>query len=337
MPALAFVVFEEEKGNDNPGLIAKSGLLKTYIGTAMFHLFNRNKFRNGIHEFKIDMETDTSILAIRLPFPISLLSSYNRQYIERYILKVYTARDCLRCFVPAAYGGLGGHEQYSVDKSIQTIIFKALLLPVLEEIYLKCGIRLDNLDTVFVNGENTVELKTMVRQLEPFVRYVNVAASDKEAVESELSDICMDSGISIIVSSDFKSILRNADLIINLGEIAAISKFRIKTESVVIYFSSWPSTAVQGEYTFLSGVEYTFPESQYKIFGEDIFRNFGKAELTEILLAIKAGLLNGGIYNEATTAKILGIFKKNCCRITGLHGRRGILKLENVVKAVHLY
>jgi len=266
-----------------------------------------------------------------------MLSSYNRQYIERYILKAYTARECLRYFVPAASEGLGNQEQCSVDKSIRTIIFKALLLPVLEEIYSKSGIRLDNLDTVFVNGENTVELKTMVKQLEPFVRYVNIAASDKVVVEGELSDICMDSGITIIVSSDFKSILRNADLIINLGEIEAISKSRIKPESMVIHFSSRPSIAVQGEYTFISGVEYTFPGSQYNMFGEDINRNYSKSELTEIIIAFKAGLLNGGSYNEATAAKILGIFKKNCCKITGLHGRRGILKLENVVKALHLY
>lgn len=335
MSGLAFVVFEEEKDKGSLGLMAKSGLFKTRIGTALFHIFNKSKFRNGINAFEI--EPDTGILLIKLPFSLSMLSVFNIQYIERYISRISSARGGWKCFVPAAARRLGGFKQYSTDTASRSIVFKALLIPILEEIYLKCGLRLDNLDTVFVNGENTVELITMVRQLEPFVRYVNIASRDKETVESELSDICIDSGISIFVSSDFKSILRNAELVINLGKVAVISKYRIRPRSLVINFFNGSSPALQGEYTLIAGVEYTFPESRYDLLGEDIKKNFSREELTEILMALKAGLLNGGNYNATTADMILSIFKNSCCTITGFNGRRGVLRVENVLKALHLY
>lgn len=337
MPRLAFVVFEEKKGTDIHGLATRSGILKTYAGSFLFYLFKRNKFRDGILELELDAQTDTQIVIIRLPFSASCLPSFNRQFIERYILKIYTEKDCRRCYVPASCRSPGCFDWCTEDKGNYSVVFKSLLIPVLEEIYLKNGLRLDNRDTVLINGENTTELKTMVRQLEPYVRYLNIASADKEAVEAGLADICMESGVSVIVGSNLKSMLRNADLIINLGEISAISENRIRPESVVIHFTGLQNTVVRGESTFISGVDYAFPASFYEAFGEDIIKNYCKRELTQILIECKAGLLNGGIYNEATAAAILGVFKSNSCKITGFRGRRGILKVENILKTLRIY
>ena len=337
MPKLAFVVFEEEKGKAIHCHVPGYGLLKTHFGTCLFHLMKRHKFRDGILEFEIDAQTDTVILLIKLPFPASWLSLYNRQYIKRYIVKACTGRKCCKCYMPAAFGSSEDFGTYAERKNIRTVVFKALLVPVLAEIYTKRGLRLDSLDMVLVSGEDTSELIEMVRQLEPFVRYMSIVSSDKEAVERELADICMESGVSVIIGDNCKSMLRNADLVINLGEIAAISKLRIRPEAVVIHFSSLSGTAAKGEYTFISGVEYTFPAVWYKVFGEDINKNYSKSELTEILMAFKAGLFNGGTYNETMAAEIQEVFKSNCCRITGFRGRRGVLKVENVLKCPHLY
>lgn len=337
MHSLAFVVFEEKKRKGIHSLAARSGMLRTYAGSFLFYLLNRNKYRGGIHEFELDAQTDTRIIMIRLPFSASCLPSFNRQFIERYILKIYTEKDCCRCYIPASCRSPGCFDWCTGDSSNYSLVFKSLLVPVLEEIYLKNGLRLDNRDMVLINGENSTELKTMVRQLEPYVRYLNIASADKEAVEAGLADICMESGVSVIVGSNLKSMLRNADLIINMGEISAISENRIRPESVVIHFTGLQNTVVRGESTFISGVDYAFPASFYEAFGEDIIKNYSKRELTQILIECKAGLLNGGIYNEATAAAILGVFKSSSCKITGFRGRRGILKVENILKTLRIY
>ncbi len=327
MPELAFVIFDEEQ-RGRLGLIAKSGLFKTYIGTFLFHRFKWKKFKNGIHVFKI--EVDTNILLIKLPFQLAMLSILNRKYLERYISRVYSAAGCKKCFVPSDARKLGGFEQYSTDANSRSVVFKALLLPILNEIYLKSGLRLDNLDMAFVNGENSAELLTMVKQLEPYVKYITVASSEKEAVEDVLSDICADSGICIFVGSDIKNILRNAELIINLGKAAEISRYRIRPSSLVVNYSCESNTVLKGEYTAIMGVEYTFQRGMYDMLGEDIQRSFSREELTEILMAFKTGLLYGGSYNDATATLILDIYINCRCSITGFNGRRGVLRVENV-------
>lgn len=332
MPELAFVVFEEERQKGRLSLAARYGLFRTTIGAALFHLFNKKKFRSGI--IVIEIEVGIEILLIKLPFPLSMLSALNKQYFERHISRVYSAMGCRKCFVPVAARRLGWLGQYSADTNSRSVIFKALLLPILDEIYTKSCLRLDNLDIAFVSGENADELLTMVKQLEPHVRYINVASSDKEYLGCELADICADSGISIFTGSDFKNILRNADIIINLGKTDAISKYRIRSRSLVINFFNRSSPILHGEFTVIMGVEYTFPESRYDIFGEDIQRSFTRAELTDIWMASKAGLLNGGSYNETKADLILSIFENNCCRITGFSGRRGVLRVGNVLKAI---
>lgn len=337
MPGLAFIVFEEKRREGIHGLAASSGILRTYVGSLLLHLFKRRKFRDGVLEFHLDMRTDIRILLIRLPFPASRLLSHNSRYIERYILKLCTKMNCCRCYVPAVFRNRDCFCRFTEDKSNYSVVFKSLLIPMLDEIYLKNGLKLRNLDTVLVSGEKTTELKTMVRQLEPFVRYLNIVSSDKEAVEAELADICAESGMSVIVGNDLKSMLRNADLIINTGEMSTISKVRIRHEAVVINFSKLQDTVVHGEFTYISGVDFVFPAGSYKTFGEEITKNYSKQELAQILLEADAGILNGGIYDDATAEKIRDIFKSSGCKITGFHGRRGILKVENVQKALHIY
>lgn len=336
MPDIAIVIFEEEKAKrkGRQSLLTKSGFFKLYIGAALFYIFKKKKFRRGISDFEIEPGID--VLVIKLPFPPSMLSSLNRQYIKQYISMLCSRKGCKKCFVPSSIMKLGGFEKYAIDANSRQLVFKALLIPILDEIYSKSGIRLDNLDAAFINGENPIELVTMVKQMEPYMKYINVAASDKGSVESELSDICADSGMSIFVSNDFKSILRNADLIINLGKAAATPKYRIKPRSLVIDFFGAESTALRGEFTIIKGIEYSFPMNQYDVFGEDIKRSFSKSELSEILMLIKTGLSNGANYNETTAEFVLQVFESNCCKIIGFKGRRGVLRVENVLKAVRM-
>ena len=337
MPRLAFVVFEEKKEKGVHSLAASSGILKTYAGSFLFHLFKRKSFRDGVLEFEPDPRTDTRILLIRLPFAASWLPSFNRRFIEEYIQKLCTEKNCRRCYVPASCRSPGCFGWCAEDQGNESVVFKSLLVPVLEEIYLKNGLRLDNRDIVLINGENTAELKTMVRQLEPYVRYLNIASKDKEAVEAELADICTESGISAIVGGNLKSMLRNADLIVNLGEISAISGARIRPESVVIHFSALRDTVFRGEAAFISGVDFAFPAASYEAFGNDIVKNYSRQELTQILMECGAGLIDGGVYDEAAAAAVLGVFKSGNCRITGFRGRRGSLKVENILEALRIY
>lgn len=333
MSKIALIVFQEEKARGGSRLFTGwSGFLKTKIGTALYCILNKKKFKNGIREFEI--EPGQGGLSIGMPFSVSFLSKLNRPYLEQRITKYCSDHACNSCYVPAAAKKQGFMANTTFD--LQFVIFKALLVPILDVIYSESGIRLDHLDTAIVSSDNMDELAVVVGQVEPFMRYINIAAADKEAVEDKLSSICMDSGISIFVSSDVKGILRNADLIINMDKASTLSKYRIKSGSLVFCFSNEERQRFQGEYTVIRGVEYTFPENQYEVFDKETRQNFSKAELTEMLTVCRAGLPKEAYYNAVSAGAVLKVFRESQCRITGFQGRRGVLKVENILKTIRI-
>ncbi len=329
MPDIALVIFEPDHGKT--GLFAKCGFLKLYVGTALYRIFHRKQFTSSVQAYHGEIDMD--ILHIKLPFSVSLLPMLNVRYLEHYITRMTEAASCVKCFVPA---GVNTFERFgdSIDDNSRALVFKALLIPMLHEIYTKSGIRLSDLEIAFESGSDTAELSAMVRQIEPCVKSVHVAASDKENVEDALSDICEDTGLSIFVSSDFKGIFRNAEVIVNLGDPEIVSKYRVKPACVVIDFSHKPGSRHQGEFTAILGVEYSFPVSFYHTFAEEVKNNYSRTKLTEIFMAYKAGLFIKERYYDSTVNEILKVFKDYRCCITGFIGRRGILAAEQLRRSV---
>ena len=82
---------------------------------------------------------------------------------------------------------------------MEKLLLKSLLVPVLESIYPKAGIRIENLDLTVVSGKDDEELFTFIRLLEPNIKHVTIVAPDKGRMEESLSDMFDDSGLSISV------------------------------------------------------------------------------------------------------------------------------------------
>ena len=334
MKELAFVLFDEENIAGRQGVLLKSGFLKLYFGMALFRFINRKKFNGRIRAFSTEDGFD--ILMLGLPFSQSSLNGLNRNYLARYISRICSENCCARCFIPRAAKWKGSFPEYYTDTGTRLNVFKGLLIPVINGIYTRAGVRLEELDIAIICGDDLQELSILVKQLEPLVKYINVAATDKESAIAVLDEISSDSGMPIFTSSDFNSIIRNADLVINLGSPAFISRCRIRKQTLVINLNTSGSPILQGEFPIINGVEFIFPEEQYKVFGKDILRNYTKTELTEILMALKAGLTDKNEYSEVTAHKLLKIFSSDGCRITGFTGRRAVLLPEDVNKAIQL-
>ena len=334
MTQLAFVLFDEENIAGRHGILLNSGLLKFYFGMAVFHFVNRRRFNSRIGI--ISTEDGFDFLAIGLPFDLSLLSVLNKNYLARYISQICSGNSCARCFIPKAAKWEENFPEYCTDTGTRPNIFKGLLIPVITGIYTRAGVRFEDLDIAIICGDDPQELSILVKQLEPQVKYINVASTDKESVTAVLDEISSDSGMPIFISGDFNSILRNADLVINLGSPAFISRYRIRKQTLVINLNASGSPLLQGEFPIINGVEFIFPEEQYKAFGKDILRNYTKTELTEILMALKSGLTEKNEYSDSSANKLLKIFSSDGCRITGFIGRRAVLLPEDVNKAIQM-
>lgn len=339
MPETAFVVFEEKLYRGRPGLLASSGVWKLPAGTALYRLLHRKRFERGIRTVPAD--STESFLMVRLPFPKSMLPMFDKTYLTRYISRISAENGCVRCFFPPdSVWGMDPGLFFTDDavcfiwEDVRNRIFKSLLLPILDEIYTRNGIRLDRLDIVFLCGLPATGLLPMLKQVEPRLNSVNIAAKKKKDIENSLAELSGDSGLSIFISGDFDGLLRNADLIINLEPASALSEYRIKPHALVLQFGD-PDRGgpVRGQYPVVNGVRFFLPEQIYSLLGSDILQNYSREDLADILLALRSGLFHSG-NDEMTAESAAGLFKSLNCRISGYRGRRGELLPDEIRKAL---
>lgn len=330
MPDFAFIVFGMKPAAALTGFLAKCGFLKTRMGSALFFWLNKKNSADGIEVLKL--KDGTEILKIGMPFDDSLVSSLNISYLERRVSKICREYGCVGYFAPASVrSGDAFRSSFALQKS-RSVVYRSLLIPILDVIYKDSGLMLDELDMVFIPSCETDVLTLMVRQIEPFMKYVYVAAADRQRVEDQLADICEESGLSVFVSNDFTYTLGHANLIIcpGNGNGSKALQQKIRPDTIVINFSDEGKPFIRGDFCYISGVIYQFPDSEFTCFSDDIRRCFGRSELTEILMALKAGLSDTGDFSEIAVKNVLNAFYGSGCRITGFMGRRGQIGINEI-------
>jgi len=334
MPVFAFVVFKDEHEKARLLKLIKAGLFKSRIGTALYYFLNKKRF--GKETDRINAGPDIEIVSAEMPFPASLLSSFDTSHIGNIIKRIGNKKGWEKCFLPGDVCDLPGLGQFSSKTIDVGIIFKSLLIPLLNIISKSREIKLEDIETTIISGENMSELLAIVSQLEPYIKYINVAAENKKAAENELSGFCSDTGLSAFISSDYKSVLRNSELIINLDKEINLNNYKIKPNSIIINLSIADNSKMQGDFTVINGLLYSFKNDLYSRLGKEICRCFDKDELTNILMAIKAGLLDrssgdndevscGCDYSLQFVENVNRVFRSCGGSITGLLGRRGII------------
>lgn len=346
MADFALVLFENGDGNiKSPAyrLLFKAGFYKSRLGARLFLRANDRAVRAGVK--KTGLYEGTNAWIIKLPVRASLLDGFNRKTIRDYVERLCQGKGTGACFMPAAVTGGDIFKACRVMHNSRSAIFKSHLLYILDDIYEKSGIRLGSLDMVIVSDEEARELFTVVKLLEPHFRYMTVAAANDRGhtstgsvtvgsgacplledggLEDRLAEISGDTGLMIRVSSSWKSVLKNADLVINLSHTADLSGYRMKNASLVININGGRSMRLPGENAVINGIEYLLPAGVFAGLGTEVLRSFSKKELTEAVLDLEL---------EESEA-VPEVFEKTGCRIVGYTGRRGLVKAESIVKTV---
>lgn len=336
MADFALVIFETDKnGKKNEGLarrvLFKTGMLKSSLCTRLFLLFKSKYVKAGIKS--VVLYEDTNVWIIKLPFTAGRLPCFNSGAIKGFVGRFCTEKGAAGCFMPSGAVTDTAYDGFRIRHDAGQIIYKAHLLQILHDIYEDNGIRLGSIDTVIVAGRDRQELLQIVRRLEPRFKFLTVAASKDAGLEDELAEISEESGLTVNTCYEWKSALKNADLIINLAGAPALSKFRMKSRSFVINYNSEAGSRMQGENVVINGVEFTLPPDVTAGLDEEVLQNFSKKELAEAVAGLRIGRYDGQTLDDAFYDRVLEEFGKCGCRIAGYIGRRGAIKAENIIKA----
>ena len=337
MTDFALVIFEIGENSKKPeslvpGLLFMSGIFKNSLCARLFLLFGSKYVKAGIKS--VVLNEDTNAWIIKLPFTIGRLPCFNSSAIKGFISRFRLGKEIAGCFMPAVAVVDAAYEEFRIRHDAGQIIYKAHLLHMLHDIFESNDIRLGALDTVIVAGRDRQELLHIVRRLEPHFKYITVAALKNGDLEAELAAISDESGLTINICNEWKSVLKNADLIINLAGASALSKFRMHSRSLVINFNSEASSRMQGENAAINGIEFSLSSDIFASLGTEVLSHFSKKELTEVLTELRIGRYSGQMPDNVCCARVLEEFEKCGCKIIGYIGRRGIIKAENIIKSV---
>ncbi len=222
MRNIGVITYLEERGDKKSNKILKlvSGFGKS---------FNRNLYRDAFEEVRIDEEL--SIYLISIPYTLNEIINFKYLGVKKIssaILKICRQNNIEKCYLPQNTPDNLYLKDCIRNPFSGDFIYTALLVDILKEITERKRRDIRNLDMVVVHGDSFNMLYYFIELLSPLVKFITIITSEKDAIEKKTEDILEETGLSIRITSDLKSGLRNADIIINFVQQPPIRKFNYR-------------------------------------------------------------------------------------------------------------
>jgi len=288
------------------------------------------------YEFKserVELYKNVSAYIIKLPFSQDKLPSLNMTGISKAIAGLCKKNAIADCFLPRELDGVLKIDGCSKVGAYGRLLYKSLILDIIYKIYSGKNIEISELDIVVVQGARKEELYSVIRLLSPIVKYITVITDDKQKIENEINRFYIDFGISIGVTTDYRSSLKSADLIINLGDSNEhIFNSIINPKALVLNFGDLNINKVLSENVLINGIEVSIPERISAKLGREVHQHYSMGELSEIVLFHRFYNGDGSVnaFNYKLAKKVSEEFKKDGCSISGFVGRRRVLKINDI-------
>jgi len=283
----------------------------------------------------IDIGNGLAVHFVTLPYSREELLKFEAVRARKALIPFidYLARNSISKFIFSKYlYDISAFADFKESKSGFTV-FSALMTHVIDEIYTKNGIDINSLDIVVIPGESQPGLFTVLKQLMYNAKYLAVI-SDDSWVSAKADEIFTETGLSIMVTTDFKSVLKNADLIINLGRIPdTIRGIRIKPTAVILNYGDQNSFKHFYEGILIRGITVRLPAGLQHKLGKLVCESFSSIQLAETIICLKLNLNNGmlpGSDESGMLDKIREEFIRGGYNIDGLIGRHTTLTKEEM-------
>lgn len=336
MKKFALLLCRTKSEQDMP----KKGLFAARITDLkeFFRSLRKEKFFNGaLKTVQVDKELELSL--ITLPYTLAELRKIrSRRRIRQINEFLYTARreqDFAYCIVPECIAEIHSFENCICSPFTGEYLYRCLLGNILEDIFTKRGINIWDLDIVLAQGERRESLYTVIELLSPIVRFLTVVSDEQDQIEEEAGETFLDSGLSVIITSDWKSAFKNADVIINLKQEQEIaSNIKTKKGSVFINISGLKASAIHCESALIQGLHVGIPRSLYDQLDSNVWNFLEPCELAEAIITIGLGLEEQVMHKEFPQFELMKKaskeFKKGGYRLTGFAGRHNTLYASDI-------
>lgn len=332
---------DSENSVKKPGFL---GQVYNFFQNTYKWLKIKDKLKQGVRKLEIyenkedcydSQETFPKAYCITIPLHLSELEGLGTSRLKRIetLIKDFCLENNISIIIlPKTISQKCKFNNLPVGVFKGRSLFRALLPNILDEIYTKRGIKIRDLDIAIVQGKSHEELFFFIRLLAPMLKYLTVIAEDKEEIEKQAEGIYEESGLSVRVTKDRRSGLKDARLVLNLGELT--EGMKIDPRAVVVNYGSIQSDMGISQNLLLNGIDIKLPSAVATRVEKSIFDYFTNYELAEIIISHKLGIENNILSNETGSPDIyLSMHQEFCSSaysIAGLIGRRSILKMRDI-------
>ncbi|MCX7923670.1 MAG: hypothetical protein N3B21_16920 [Clostridia bacterium] len=286
---------------------------------------------------RAELYTNLNAYIIQLPYSLSELSDLGKGRLEKikgHIDKICSDNNIEACVFSSSLATLPGFNECNKKLFDGKRLYKSLLINMMDKIYSHKGIKINDLDITIIQGKSREELLEVIIQLSPMVKYITILSGDKDGLQKEMEALYEDTGLSVRVTDNIKSSMRNADLVINLSDSCSItSGCSIAPKTVVLNFGNFNTTKILGEFTVINGVEISLPNDICSRLDSNIYEYFNKLEIAEIILMHRISSSEKGKENQCDyryMSKVSKNFKEDGYKIVRFTGRHSTFRADEI-------
>jgi hypothetical protein len=213
MLKIAFVTFQESQTVENN----KAGFLAEFLQW-IFKTKKKLNINKEIEEINLFDNESISVISIPLTYSIKEFKD-KKEAIEKKIIAICNSHKVDKCIVPVSIAEDLSRESELFQSFSGMLLFKSLILLLIEEICKRRESTINEMDISIVQGDSAEELITFVKILSPHIRYLTLITSLDKEIEDELNSLYIDTGLAVGINSDLNRSIRNKDIIVNLGNL----------------------------------------------------------------------------------------------------------------------
>jgi len=287
MSKLSVIVFSQESHSNSKKKAFPSAVFKK-----LTLLLKRNNNDNFIKEYQL--YEDLTMNVIELPYNLEELAQKEGGRAARLISRLCEKNGLERCVLPGKMNNIKEICELDKPKIIMykgEILFRALIEQILRKLAGRNKENFYNCEVVIIEGNSRDELFAYVRCLLPLVKYLNIFTRSRKGIEDEVNNIYEESGLSIGIISDSLHAFKDADIIINLGDLTAITyRPRIKKGTLVINYGNINNLVIPDDCVVINGIDVSLPISLASKIPKNVSCSFNKLEIAEMIICSRLRL-----------------------------------------------
>jgi hypothetical protein len=294
-------------------------------GRRIFSTFNPTKYVEMVE--RIELYDNVSVYAIKLPYYCNRLEGKVKKKFENFLKNYCENNNISICMIPRQGFDITGLNNAAECNTLKRLISKCLINSVMEAILNYIGLDMGSVDICIIQGDSNKELHALVQLFSHSAKYITLLVKDRAAIEDEINDIYVESGLSVWVTNDYRSALGNADIVINLGDLNGYGiRTGISRKLVILNYGNVDVRVLPAGSMVINGIEIGLQKEIVSKLSKSIFNCYTESEIAEIILLhrIKAySNVSSLAFNSESMKELQDQFTKDgffVKELLGLHG-----------------